>query len=436
MRTRGYIDGIFGTAVRGWVVDLDDPAHVPHVVVRFDGQEFEPVAADEPRADLARAGIGSGLGGWRVHIGTPPRPGTYEIVALVAGTATAVPLAQDFRLLDEEGSPRDDLELYESVAPAPAPAPPPLPPEEPADGEDTPLAPDPAVPAPPPAPPLPGGEPALAGEAGWLFRCPEEVFTLIRGVADPDRAALDRLAERVASFQSAAVSRGAVCLVAVLPDKLHVYPEHAPARMALYPVGRVAEHLAARLQDTDDGLLLDLLPALLRARAHGRVFSRAGTGPTWLGAFHAYRAIAKLLAAARPALRPRPVDALRLGEEAPVTDAPHDGPLLRWQGQSLVPDGAAAGLAATATEPALGPDFARAVAAQAAPRALIAFDGPSRRIAELLGDHCTTTFAPTASADAGLLPADPADIVVWLLADASLAQLAATAAAGEPPKRS
>ena len=397
MHTRGYIDGIFGSAVRGWVVDLDDPANVLQVTIRLDGREFATVAADEPRADLAKAGIGNGRGGFRVHIGTPPVAGTHEIVAVVSGSATAVPLAKDFRLLDEAGAPRTDVELYEGRTKA-------------TQRDSIPLR---------------GGEAALAGEAGWLFGCTEPTFDLLRGVVEPDRAELDRLAARVASFQQAAAAQGALCLIAMLPDKLHVYPERAPAAMALYPSGRVAAHLAARVQDTDDGVLLDLLPTLLRARAHGHVFSRAGTGPTWLGAFHAYRAIAKLLALAMAQLRPRPADALLLGDEEPVSDAP-DGLLLRWQGQALVPDGSAAGLAATATEPGLSPAFPRNVGSRnEAPVATIIHDAPSRRIARLLGDHCEATLLEHDGADADLRFTDiAAAIVVWVVTDRSLTQLA------------
>ena len=402
MHVRGYIDGVFGAAVRGWAVDLDDPANVLRVAVRLDGREFAAVAADEPRADLAKAGIGDGRGGFRVHIGTPPVAGTHEIVAVVAGTAATVPLAKDFRLLDEAGAARTDVELYEGAVPTvqrPAPA------------------------------SLPSGEPALAGEAGWMFGCTEETFDLIRGVVDPDRAGLDRVVARVQSLHAAAAVQGATCLVAVLPDKVHVYPEHAPASMALYPVGRVAEHLAARLQDTDDGLLLDLLPTLLRARAHVRVFSRAGTGPTWLGAFHAYRAVAKLLAVATRQLRPRPVDALLLGDDEPVTDAPQDGPLLRWHGQALVPDGSAAGLAATAREPALGPAFARDLGHTGGepPRAVLVHDRSSRRIAELLGDHCSATLIEAEAADARAIERHRPSLAAWLVSDRTLARLASVA---------
>lgn len=422
MRTRGYIDGIFGAAVRGWVVDLDDPAHVLHVVVRLDGHEFAPVPADEVRADLAKAGIADDHGGFRVHIGVPPGSGSHEIVAVVAGTATAVPLAEDFRLVDDAGAQRSGVELYEGVDPAPAPPPPPPPPgdEEAPEATD---AVDAGSPAPPPEP-RPPGEPGLAGETGWVFRCPEDSFDLVRGIVAPPRAGLDRLAARVDAFGRAAAERGAICVVAVVPDKLHVYPEHVPATLALYPTGRVAEHLAAHVQDADGGLLLDLLPVLLRARAHGRVFSRAGTGPTWLGAFHAYRAVAKLLATAVPALQPRAAGAILLDGQAAVTDAPVEGPLLRWQGHALVPDGITTPVTATATEAALSPGFPRDVrgGAGAAPRAVIVHDRWSGRVAELLGDHCDATQIAATVADPDLLERHDASVAVWLVSDGTLAR--------------
>lgn len=403
MRARGYIDGIFGEAVRGWVVDLHDPANVLSVTVRLDGQELAAAAADEPRADLVKAGIGAGLGGFRVRIGRPPVAGPHEIVAVVTGTTTTVPLAHDFRLVDAAGVARPEVELYEGRA-------------------------DPA--AQPARAAASDATAALAGERGWLFSCVERDLDLVRGITVPDPRALDRLVAAVERFHAAAADRGARCLVAVIPDKLHVYPEHAPATMPMYPAGRVAEHLAARAQDSDDVIVVDLLATLLRARAHGRVFSRAGAGPTWLGAFSAYRAIAKLLAIALPALRPLACDALTLGPDVPVRDAPEDAPLLRWQGASLVPDGSATGLAATALEPSLDASFTdpRPSTEDAAPEALIVHDELSRRVARLLAAHGSATLLRSEGAPDPPPAGQDLDLALWLVGDQSLTRLASAGA--------
>jgi len=404
MHTRGYIDGIFGAAVRGWVVDLDDPANVLQVVVHVDGQEFAAVAADEPRADLAKAGIGIGHGGFRVALGTPPSPGPHEIVAVIAGTAATVPLARDLRLLDSTDAPRTDIELYErrGVIPQAART------EAGPAGEPAALS----------------GELVLAGEAGWLFACPARGVDLVRGVADPSRAALDRLVGVVERFEAAAAAQGVPCLVVVLPDKLHVYPEQAPPQMAVYPAGRIAEHMAARVQDHDDVVMLDLLATLLRARSHGRVFSRAGIGPTWIGAFHAYRAIAKHIALAVPSRRPAGAHALVLGPDEPVSDAPRGGVLARWQNGSLVPDGDAASLAATALEPSLGPELALDIDADGGAGVLIVHDAAADRIAQLLAMHGPTELILSDTPDpTDVLEHEP-DVALWLVSDHTLAGLA------------
>ena len=407
MHVRGYIDGIFGAAVRGWVVDLDDPTTPLLVVVRFDGHQFPGVTADEPRADLARAGIGAGLGGFRIQLGGPPAAGSHDLVAVVAGTTTRIPLAKDLRLLDATDSPRSDIELYESQVEEPAPAAR----ATAATGVHNPAS----------------GEAALAGEAGWLFRCPAHGFDLLRGVADPAPAAVNRLADQAERFTIAAAERGAACFIVVLPDKLHVYPEQAPSGMELYSAGRIAEHWAAHIQDLNDVLLVDLLGTLVRARAHGRVFSRAGAGPTWIGAFHGYREVAKHVAFAVPPLRPHSTDELVLGPDEPVWDAPRDGVLLRWQDGALVPDGTTVGLATTAVEPSmLLPGVGEAHDGDRAAQALIVHDTSSRRIAELLATHVPTTLVARDVAE----PADLDDleplVAVWLVADHTLARLAST----------
>jgi hypothetical protein len=82
--------------------------------------------------------------------------------------------------------------------------------------------------------------------------------------------------------------------------------------------GRAAELIAARLRDENGAELIDLLAPLRDARRHGQLTPRQGTGLTWLGAFHAYRALAKELSKRFPEISPMPPSALRLGVEIPV----------------------------------------------------------------------------------------------------------------------
>jgi hypothetical protein len=408
MRTRGYIDGVFGSAVRGWVVDLDAPDTPLKVALRFDGVEHRPVLADERRDDLARAGIGTGVGGFRVSLRSVPAAGEHEIVAVVEGTEQAIPLSPDFRVIDRDGRPRTGVELHEPRDPIP-------------DGVPSPAPQDPtaAPSAGSPGPTRPARDATLAGEHGWLFSCPRPGFGLLRGVERPDPQALSRVIDRVRMLQS-----GSASLTVVVPDKLFVYPEHTPPQMPVFPAGRLAERLAAWAQDDDDARVLDLLPVLVRARAHGRLFSPASAAPTPLGAFHAYRAIAKALAPVLPGLAPCPVSAVQPAEEqaaptdlvGPQAFAWRDGRLAKAEG---VPAGSAtrqAGLAG-----AVPPSGA------STERLVIHHDPATRPVADLLAMHADpgALVETDRLTSAGSVAAQPA-VAIWLVSDATLASLVAS----------
>ncbi len=407
MQARGYIDGVFGDTVRGWVVDLDQPGAPLNVVVRFDGAAQLVTAADEQRDDLTRAGISTNVGGFRVQLPQPPDAGDHLIVALIEGTTVAVPLARDARVVDSAGNLRRDVRLFEEEDPDPI-APPDLPRLAPKTADDAGVR-ELVVPA-------SGAETVLRGEQGWLYPYPAEGFDLLRGVARLDRDTISALVGRLHTLLEAGA---AVSLVAVLPDKLFVYPERAPAPMPLAPGGRLAERIATRLQDDDQLHLLDLLPALLRARSHGWLFGRSGSAPTWLGAFHAYRAIAKALSLALPALVPCPVEEVTLGQAGIVPTA-KSVYAAAW-GEAGPGGHQAVQPPAEVETPLVG---FRAPPADDRPSLLVAHDAATVRIAEL----CTAHGEPGARValdDAGVTAAQqrPAALV-WLVSDATLVRWA------------
>jgi hypothetical protein len=100
-------------------------------------------------------------------------------------------------------------------------------------------------------------------------------------------------------------ARGIAYLFVLAPDKHQVYPEYMPA--AIRPAGRSRiDQLVEHLGRYSTVRVLDLRPALERAKAGDRIYHRTDTHWNELGAFAAYTAIVDALSQARPDLRPMP----------------------------------------------------------------------------------------------------------------------------------
>jgi hypothetical protein len=236
---------------------------------------------------------------------------------------------------------------------------------------------------------------------------------------------------------------GVAYIVASVPPKVAVYEDLLPDSLALEPAGRAADQLSAALRDRDGIELLDLLPPLRHARSHGEVHLRAGSGWTWLGAFHAYRAIAKELAKRMPDLHPHPLKALELGD--PVDS---DDPLPTRERVTLI-RGELLPVAIDPGEPPdTEPDLVRArletlyvplpepVAGLAGPGAsvlehpspphgskgLLVHDGAGGRLAPFLAEHFARTVVVESQAlPGGLLRHEAPAVVVHVISEAGLA---------------
>ena len=188
------------------------------------------------------------------------------------------------------------------------------------------------------------GKPGVVvGDDGWLYTAEE--FAL-----KPDaQAQLDAHLAQVAEVRERLAARGTALLVALVPAKARVYPEHLGGRR----VPALHAGLYARALDTARAAGIpapDLLAAMARCKAAGPVFLRTDTHWTPAGA---QCAAATLAAASREAGLARtgaPV-AFRTTQDAP---APHRGDLLKFLPldpwfEGLLPPADA--LAAPRTEP-------------------------------------------------------------------------------------
>lgn len=80
----GRLEGFKAGEIFGWAFDRTDPAAHVDVMVELDGTPIAKVTASEPRADLARAGLGSGDHGFRWSIPSDLYDKTFDSIAVKA----------------------------------------------------------------------------------------------------------------------------------------------------------------------------------------------------------------------------------------------------------------------------------------------------------------------------------------------------------------
>jgi hypothetical protein len=400
----GYVDGVTGDELFGWVVDPARPDESLRVEAFFDRESLGTAAADLVRGDLARAGYGE-RHGFRFALGGELGPGIHLVEVRIEDSELHVPLASDYIVIDAAGAPIGGV----SLRPAGAAAPP---------------------------PPLEPPKAALLGLDGWLFDwLGDDEFELLRGARPPAPATLEHQQNLLRERHELARTAGATAVEAIVPAKFAVYRESLPAGIELIESGRPADRLAAALREHNEVDVLDLSVALRQARSHGEVFPRTARGLTWLGGFAAYRVIAKRLARAGVELTPLLRSELTFGELEPVGEHLADLPRMVWIGSHAVAAGTAAedepqeghprlDWSGLSTEYAVLPGELAAVAGPSAamlrrrepgglPDALVIHDGSAGRIAPFLAEHFERTLVIGAGADieAVLAALEPAAMV-------------------------
>jgi hypothetical protein len=350
---KGYIDGVIGGSVLGWAHDPERPGARIELEVCVDDEPLGRCMADLEREDLVRAGIGDGRHGFRHPLAGPLTPGDHRIVVQALAQRAVLPLARD-HFADQ---PAVTLTTYASP-----------------------------VLAEPSEPPEP-----LKGAGGWLFpRSSPERLQRATGRRPIPVRKLHQRADELAARHDRVLSLGADYVVVTVPDKACVYAEHLPARFAPLIERRPGAQLARALRAAPRLRSLDLFTILRDARADGRVFTRTGSELTWLGAFHAYRAIAKELADRGLIGGPMDRDSLARGVLVAVGEGPEYEPELdRRALRGGLPDGL---------------------------RALILHDGSGERLLPFLGEH----FSHTETRATIALPLGDAErfaVVVQVLAD-------------------
>ncbi len=154
----------------------------------------------------------------------------------------------------------------------------------------------------------------LPGTDGWYYWLGEDGLSLdrhYRGVAEFPQAYVDATAAELVRRRDWLASRGIAYVVAVVPEKFTIYPEHLPAWIGASrqptPQDRIVTALAK-----SGVTLLDLRPSLRDAKARDRVYYQTDSHWNYLGAMVGYDAIMLAVQRALPAqLLPEIVPARR-----------------------------------------------------------------------------------------------------------------------------
>jgi hypothetical protein len=145
------------------------------------------------------------------------------------------------------------------------------------------------------------------GDGAWFYHFADGAMRDHRGLAPFTPAELRHWQRVLEQRRNWLAARGIAYLFVAVPDKQSIYPEHLPARIRRAREQTRLDQLVAQLRTHSSVAVLDLRPALLRAKAEELVFEQTGTHWNDYGAYQAYTAILEQLAPRFPPLRPRPL---------------------------------------------------------------------------------------------------------------------------------
>lgn len=149
----------------------------------------------------------------------------------------------------------------------------------------------------------------VVGRDGWLFLGDRDAIAHYRGLDPLSPQELEVWRRVTVERRDWLAERGIAYLLVLVPDKHLVYREHMPDSLPRSGESHPLEQLSSHLQATTDVDVLDLRPALLAAKARGRVYHKTDSHWNDVGAWEAYRAIHERLQRMLPALADVPAAA-------------------------------------------------------------------------------------------------------------------------------
>jgi alginate O-acetyltransferase complex protein AlgJ len=145
----------------------------------------------------------------------------------------------------------------------------------------------------------------LPGDNGWYYWLGEDGLSLdrhYRGVAPFPQSYVDATAAELVRRRDWLATRGIAYVVAVVPEKFTIYPEHLPEWVARSTQPSPYDRVIAALRGS--GIApLDLRPALREAKLRERVYYQTDSHWNYLGAMVGYDAIMREVQRALPPQR-------------------------------------------------------------------------------------------------------------------------------------
>jgi hypothetical protein len=155
----------------------------------------------------------------------------------------------------------------------------------------------------------------IVGKQGWFFLGNQRAIDQYRGVAHFTPEELAHWKRVLVERRNWLTERGIAYLVVFVPNKHSVYPEFMPDNLPRVGEESQLSELVRYLSQQGDLPVLDLRPALARAKRKQRIYHKTDTHWNDVGAYEAYRAILARLATKLPALEhasPTPVRSHRV----------------------------------------------------------------------------------------------------------------------------
>ena len=152
------------------------------------------------------------------------------------------------------------------------------------------------------------GEPAMpdvmTGRDGWYFYTGKRMIDHVTGRARFDDETLEAWRDLLESRRDWLAGRGIAYLFVVPPDKHSVYPEYLPDWLREKRVPGKLSQLVDYMQANSTVPILDLRPALTKAKQDARLYWLTDTHWNAEGGFVAYQELVRTLAEQLPGMQP------------------------------------------------------------------------------------------------------------------------------------
>lgn len=159
----------------------------------------------------------------------------------------------------------------------------------------------------------------LVGKDGWL------VFTAEHDLDDYQRnkeislESMRKISVGLTEIHKSLQSQGKTLIVVIVPNKSTIYPEGVPDEISQISSARSRlTLLTTYLKKVGPPVLLDLRPALEKAKSKDQLYYKTDTHWNSLGAFVAYQEIMKELNKAHPTLKAHPLKDFKVVSSTPI----------------------------------------------------------------------------------------------------------------------